>query len=117
VSLSMNIQYDNNRLGWLHNDSIHPLSVDKHSGKIQVFGAFTVFGKLCIKTFHGNMDSAMYRDIVRQDLILNASKLFPYGWVFVQDNSSTHKADALLLLSVCYYEVPYKLTWPVRKPD
>jgi len=112
VSLSMNIQYDNNRLGWLHNDSIHPLSVDKHSGKIQVFGAFTVFGKLCIKTFHGNMDSAMYRDIVREDLIPNAS--FPYGWVLVQDKSSTHKGDAL---SVCSYEVPYKLTWPTRKPD
>jgi len=74
VSLSMNVQY-----GWMiitvlagSAMILASLSVDKLSGKIQVFGAITVFGKLCIKTFHGNMNSAMYCDIVKEDIIPKA---------------------------------------------
>ena len=37
---------DNGHNGWFHNDCDHPLSMDKHCGKIHVWAAITVFWKV-----------------------------------------------------------------------
>ena len=105
---------DNGHDGWFHKDHDHPLSMDKHCGKIHVWGSITVFGKLSMVTFRENLNSERYSKILRENLIPAANLVHPFGWVLLQDGSPCHKGDAT---SVLYYEVPYVLNWPSKSPD
>jgi hypothetical protein len=105
---------DNGHDGWFHNDHDHPLSMDKHSGKIHVWAAITIFGKLSVLTFRENLNSSGYSQILRQYLIPAANLIHPYGWVLLHDGSPCHKGDAI---EVLYYELPYVLKWPSKSPD
>ena len=88
--------------------------MDKHSGKIHVWVAITIFGKLSIRTFRENSNSERSSNIIKEYLIPPANLMYPYGWILLQDGSPCHKGDAKHIL---YYEVPYVLKWPSKSPD
>lgn len=60
------------------------------------------------------MNSAAYRDIVRDYLIHGAKRLYGREWYLAIDNGSCHKGQAVAILT---NEVPTKLDWPSRSPD
>jgi len=105
---------DNGHQGWFHKDANHPLSLDKHSGKIQVFAAISCLGKITIHTFRGNLNSARFSEILLKRLIPDANRIHPYGWILVEDNSPCHKGDAIEVLK---NQVPFVLNWPSKSPD
>jgi len=78
---------DNGHEGWFHKNADHPLSYDKHAGKIHVFGAISCLGKINLYTFRGNLNSTSFADILRQQLIPQANMVHLFGWILVEDNS------------------------------
>jgi len=105
---------DNDHEGWFHNDADNPLSMDKHSGKIHAFAAISCLGKINLFTFKDNLNSERFATILRQQLIPQANRVHPFGWVLVEDNSPCHKGAAIEVLRK---EVPYVLEWPSKFPD
>jgi DDE superfamily endonuclease/Transposase len=105
---------DNGHEGWFNNQNDHPLSFDKHSGKLHVWGAVTIFGKLTMRVFRDNFNSLRYLDILKNVLTPAANSLYPNGWILLQDGSPCHKGDSI---SYLYYGVPYVLSWPSKSPD
>ena len=105
---------DNNHIAGFHRDANHPLSYDKHSGKLNVWAAICCHGKLSIHIFNGNYNSDRHSEVLHSNLILYANRLYAFGWILVQDGSLTHKDDAKIIVD---QEIPYALKWPSKSPD
>jgi len=89
---------DNGHEGWFHKNADHPLSYDKHAGKIHVFGAISCLGKINLYTFRGNLNSTSFADILRQQLIPQTNMVHLFGWILVEDNSPCNKGAAIEVL-------------------
>jgi transposase len=68
-------------------------------GKIStmVWGAISTKGRVHFKIipFGKTVDSVYYKKII-EEMIPEANKMFPDGWIFQQDNASCHKSKAVL---------------------
>jgi len=105
---------DDNRPGWFHKDEENPLSIERHGGKVNVCAGISCYGKVFINTFRVNMKSSRYSAILRQQLIPQANRMYPYGWWLAQDGNPSHHGDADEVIA---NQVPYQLEWPARSPD
>ena len=54
----------------------------KHPYKVHVWGAFSIKGQIGVLLFTGNMDSAFYREILKENLFDNAKSIMGRSWVF-----------------------------------
>jgi len=107
--------HDNNHAGWFHQDLNQELSIDRHAGKVHVWGAISARGKVALPTFTDNLDARLYQDILDKHLIPNAWSLYPNIWYFQQDNDSKHTAGSTR--TYLKRNVPHCLDWPSRSPD
>ena len=105
--------HDNNHLGWFNNKDDDPLCVDKHTGKLHVWAASSIFGKVNLFIFKENLLCLVFAHSTYSAHSL-CQLTFPYAWVLVQDNSPTHKREAK---EVLLNEVPYSLNWAAKSPD
>ena len=70
--------HNNNHEGWFHCNSSQELSIDKHSGKIQVFGAINLMiGKVFLWTFQEYLKTPLMIKILRDRLIHQGDYFFP----------------------------------------
>jgi len=90
------------------------LSIERHSGKVNICAAISHNGKVFISTFRENLDSLLFSEILKEDLITNANYLYPRSWTLAQDNSTCHQGDARPILKALR---PKPLAWPPRSPD
>ena len=108
--------HDNNHEGWFHVSSSHELSIDKHCGKIQVFGAINLMvGKVFLWTFQEYLKTPLMIEILRDGLIPQGDHYFPEGWWLAHDNGpqfKSHETQQFLRQSS-----PYLLNWPAKSPD
>jgi len=108
--------FDNNHQGWFHSNENNSLSVDKHSGKIHIWGAISMlYGKIAMCTFRSNLDSKLLLDILKEDLLPAAGYCYPEGWFLQMDNDS--KNTSILIQNFVYNYVPNFIDWPSRAPD
>ena len=85
--------HDNSHCGWFHNNIKQELSINRHAGKINVWGAISVRGKVGITTFTETLNAKLYRDILDEHLIDNIWNRYPTNWYFQQDDDSKHTAN------------------------
>jgi len=65
--------------GWFHSNPKNKLSIEKHKGKIHVWGAINNFGNVALHVFTNTNDSSNYTDILINYLTPNANRLNPWG--------------------------------------
>jgi len=82
----------NGAYGWFHHNERNPLSMDRHSGKVHVYGAIAFRGKVSLTLFRVNMNSNLYSNLLERDHMPGVNVLYPRAWTLVQDNNSSHKA-------------------------
>ena len=68
--------HGNNHLRWFNNKDDHLLCVDKHTDKLHVWAAISIFGKVNLFIFKENLNSARYSHILLIHLIPYAN--MPY---------------------------------------
>jgi len=108
--------FDNNHQGWFHRDAKNEMSIDKHSGKVHVWGAVSMmYGKLVLVTFRQNLDSELLYRILLEDLIPEANHYYPNGWFLQMDNDSKNTSGVIQKL--VREKVPNNINWPSRSPD
>jgi len=79
--------FDNYNKDWFNDDPSHPLSVDKHSGKIHVWGSVSMlYGKISMTTFRVNLTADLLSTTLREDFLPEANYHYPEGWVLQMDN-------------------------------
>jgi hypothetical protein len=88
---------DNNHEGWFHDRISHPMSLDKHAGKIHVWGSISFLGKICIRTFRENNNATVYSSLLADGFQGLADHVYggPGTWVFQHDNSPIHTAKLI----------------------
>lgn len=89
----------------------------KHGGgSIMFWGCFSAKGTGLLHRITGKMDGAMYRTILRDNLLPSARKLkMGRGWVFQHDNDPKHTAKATKdWLKKNHMKV---MEWPSQSPD
>ena len=106
--------HDNGIPGWFHKDKENPLSIERHSGKVNICAAISHNGKVFTSTFRENLDSLLFSKILKEDLITNANYLYSRSWTLAQDNSTCYQGDARPILKALR---PKPLAWPPRSPD
>ena len=107
---------DNNREGWFNNEKDHPLSTDKHCGKIHCWAAVNMmYGKISFTTFKGNMDAQMYVQILKDHFVPYAEEFFPDGYFLMQDNDPKHKSH--VARDFIQQNVSRFIEWPTKSPD
>jgi transposase len=108
--------HDNNHEGWFHSNSVHELSVDKHSGKIQVFGAINLMiGKVFLWTFQEYLKTPLMIEILRDGLIPQGDYFFPDGWLLAHDNGPQFTSGETQ--QFLNHNGPYVIKWPAKSPD
>uniref|UniRef100_A0A8C5LSE1 Transposase n=1 Tax=Leptobrachium leishanense TaxID=445787 RepID=A0A8C5LSE1_9ANUR len=102
------------------NAELHPkntIPTVKHGGRnIMLWGYFFAKGPGRLIRVKGRMNGAMYREILRENLLPSARALkMKRGWVFQQDNDPKHTARATKeRLRKKHIKV---LEWPSQSPD
>lgn len=89
----------------------------KHGGgNIMFWGCFSAKGTGLLHRISGKMDGAMYRAVLRDNLLPSARKLkMGRGWVFQHDNDPKHTAKATKeWLKKNHIKV---MEWPSQSPD
>lgn len=89
----------------------------KHGGgSIMFWGCFSAKGTGLLHRISGKMDGAMYRAVLRDNLLPSARKLkMGRGWVFQHDNDPKHTAKATKeWLKKNHIKV---MEWPSQSPD
>lgn len=89
----------------------------KHGGgSIMFWGCFSAKGTGLLHRITGKMDGAMYRTILKDNLLPSAKKLkIGRGWVFQHDNDPKHTAKATKdWLKKHHIKV---MEWPSQSPD
>jgi len=104
---------DNNRYGWFHKSCEHPLSMNKHKGKVHACAGISIAGKIDIITFRENFYADDYTECLRDFLVPAADLLYPMGWFLVQDNGPCHKGSAIVFVRENLAQIPF----PKRSPD
>ena len=85
-----------------------------HSKKLHVWGAISSKGTVSLSLFEDNMDGDLYRKIIRGKTN-EMSRMFPEGFIFMQDNDPKHKAKKTMeYLDDNFMET---LLWPSYSPD
>jgi len=97
-------------------DSRYQIPTVKHGGgSIMLWGAFSWKGVGPIFKIEGNMDSAMYKNIILEQMLPYARQNMPRGWIFQQDNDPKHRSH--LLQQVFSKKKIRVLQWPSQSPD
>jgi transposase len=108
---------DNDKEGWFHNNISHPLSMDKHAGKVHVWAAISFLGKITLKTFRNNNNAVFYKEMMQDELQFVANYTYggPGTWVFQHDNSPIHTAK---IVKDWFDSVGITvIEWPAKSPD
>ena len=78
------------------NNSRYQIPTVKHGGgNIILWGAFSWKGVGPIFNIKGNMNAAMYRDILSEEMLPCARRNLPRGWIFQQENDPKHRSQLL----------------------
>ena len=78
------------------NVSRYQIPTVKHGGSnIMLWGAFSWKGVGPIFNIKGNMNAAMYRNILSEEMLPYARQNLPRGWIFHQDNDPKHRSPLL----------------------
>jgi len=104
---------DNNHKGWFHSDCEHPLSLNKHQGKVNMCAGISAAGKIDPITFKSSFNSNDYLNCLQEYLVPLADSLHPRGWYLIQDNGPCHKGSAGEFIQ----EHLQYITFPKRSPD
>ena len=106
--------HDEGMKGWFHKDQENSLSREKNSGKVNICATISTRGKVFLTTFRDNLDSRLFSEILKEDLLPNANLLYPRSWTLAEDNSTSHQGEAKPILKALR---PRPLKWPSRSPD
>jgi len=88
----------------------------KHDVKINVWGCFSAHGVGNLYLVQGILDQYQYHDIIRDQVVPSARRLFGRGrWTFQQDNDPKHTANSTKRLFT-ELSIP-KEDWPSQSPD
>jgi len=90
---------------------------DRYAGKVQVSLGITSEGIASIYTFHENMNSEMYRDILCDHHLPGARRIFGIRqqYFFAHDNDRKHTSQLVRgFLAAVQVRV---LPWPAKSPD
>ncbi len=101
--------------GWAPKGQRIPQESLVYNQKVQVFGAISYEGKICLETFEGTMKAKDYVDILSHRLLPAAQEYFEDQWEFQQDNATSH--TAFYTKSFFKKERIKTLNWPARSPD
>lgn len=88
----------------------------KHGGgSVMVWGIFSAQGVGPLVEINGNMNAAIYKDILEKNLLTYAEETMPQNWIFQQDNDPKHTSKLLKQwFSASNIRV---LRWPSQSPD
>lgn len=89
--------------------------VPKDRKKIMVWGAFSGKGTVGFFPFMEIMDSHLYVDILKNNLVESAKYQFGHRWTFQQDNDPKHTSK--FTRKWLSDNVPILLEWPANSPD
>jgi len=97
----------------------YTVAKQKHPPKVHAWGCFAMSGVGRLHLFDENLDSALMRTILRDNLIQSAKKLFDnFGreqWYFQQDNDPKHKSN--IVQTFIFQSGVTCLDWPPYSPD
>lgn len=80
-----------------------------------VWGAISYKGTIDFVRAEGTIDSQYYCTILTQALLPESNRLYPDGWVFMQDNAPCHTSNyTKQWLEANDVET---LEWPAKSPD
>jgi hypothetical protein len=108
---------DNGHEGWFNQGLSHPMSMDKHKGKVHVWAAISFLGKICIRVFTENNNAMVYRSFINLGFVNVANEVYggPGTWVFQQDNSPIHTSQ--IMRNHFDSQGITVLDWPSKSPD
>lgn len=98
------------------NDVRYQIPTVKHGGgSVMVWGVFSAQGVSPLVQINGNMNAAIYKDILENNLLTYAEETMPQDWIFQQDNDPKHISKLLKQwFSASNMRV---LSWPFQSPD
>lgn len=98
------------------NDVRYQIPTVKHGGgSVMVWGVFSAQGVGPLVEINGNMNAAIYKDILERNLLAYAEETMPQDWIFQQDNDPKHTSKLLKQwFSASNVRV---LSWPSQSPD
>lgn len=98
------------------NDVRYQIPTVKHGGgSVMVWGVFSAQGVGPLVEINGNMNAAIYKDILEKNLLTYAEETMPQDWIFQQDNDPKHTSKLLKQwFSASNVRV---LSWPSQSPD
>jgi hypothetical protein len=89
---------------------------EKHPDKVHMWACFSGYGIGELFLFEENLDSKLMLKILKDNLLKSASRLFPPGqWYFQQDNDPKHKSH--LVQDWIRESGIDVLDWPPYSPD
>jgi len=87
----------------------------KNRQKVMAWGGFSIQGRAPLYTLTIIMDSSVYIEILKDNLLPTARRMFGSRWRLVQDNDPKHKSKKTTeFLNQQKFEV---LDWPANSPD
>lgn len=109
------IQYVRRPVG-KRNDVKYLVPTVKHGGgSVMVWGCFSRDGTGPLIHVEGIMNSQVYTDIVKSNMLPHAKDKMPRGWIFQQDNDPKHRSAH----SKAFFQKNRirDLEWPSQSPD
>lgn len=88
--------------------------VQQGGGKIMVWGAISIYGKVHLSTLEGKIDSDVYSTFLEEEAIPSIRAKHNTRWMLQQDNAPAHKGSTHEVIEREKIEV---MTWPPKSPD
>lgn len=88
----------------------------KYPTKVMIWGAISVYGPGKIHVVEGNMNSAQYKEVIRDCLVPTLNEWFPSGdGIFMHDGAPCHRSKTVSA-ELASLDIPV-LQWPGNSPD